>query len=45
MYLEIEDSFSSSFLCLDGYFREVLNDWQFTKKERLDIWLVLDVQV
>ena len=44
-YLETENSFSSSFLCLDCCFGEVLNNWQFTKKEGLDIGLVLHVQV
>ena len=43
-HLETENFFSSSFLYLDCYFREMLNNWQFTKKEGLDIELVLHVQ-
>ena len=44
-YLEVKDPFSSGFLCLDCCFRELFDDWQFTKKEGLDIGLVLYVQV
>ena len=37
--LEAEDPFSSGFLYLDCWFREMLDDWQFTYKEGLDIGL------
>ena len=44
-YLEAEDPFSSGFFCLDCCIRGMHDDCQFTKKEGLDIGLVLYLQV
>ena len=39
--LVAEDTFLSSLLCLDYYFGETFDNWQFKNKEVLDIGLVL----
>ena len=44
-HMEVEDPLSSGFLCLDCCFEEMFDDWQYKKKEGLDIGLVLYVQV
>ena len=44
-HMEVEDPLSSGFLCLDCCFEEMFDDWQYKKKEGLDIGLVLYVEV
>ena len=44
-HLEVEDPFSSGFLCLDCCFGKILENWQFKKNEDLNIGLVWYVQV
>ena len=44
-HLAAEDSYSSSFLCLDYCFAKMLDNRQFEKNDDLDIGLVLYVQV
>ena len=42
-HLAVEDSCSSSFLCLDYYFAKMLDNRLFEKRDDLDIGLVLYV--
>ena len=43
--MKSEDPFLSGLLCLDCFFEEMFDNWQFKRKEGLDFGLVLYVQV